>query len=329
MISFLGDCSIGDALQSVTKANSFHSVVDREGYAWPFSQVQKYIGNDEMTVGNLEVVITTQDKHKNIVFPLRADPDHVNILLEGSIDVVNTANNHCWDYYRTGYVDTLQALNDAGIGHFGSVYYARDNGFDDILVKEVNGIRVGFFGLTYPSNGDLKHAEELIKKLREEEHCDFIIASLHWGRETHLIPSAGSAKYAQKLINYGADMIYGHHPHVLQPVAFYNNKPILFSTGNCTFGTLSSGMDQHAAIVQLTLEKTADGTVPRRLEAIPCKYYKTGDYRIEEETDEKEREKTFSILSPGRKLADCVNPPESFLSTGVVLFSETGEVKAD
>lgn len=329
VISFLGDCSIGDALQSVTKANSYHSVVDREGYGWPFSEVQKYIGTDDMTVGNLEVVITTQTKHKNIVFPLRADPDHVNILLESSIDVVNTANNHCYDFHRNGYVDTLQALDDAGIDHFGSVYYSRKDGFDDVTVKDVNGIRIGLFGFTYPTENDLKHAEVLIQKLREEEHCDYIIASLHWGRETHLVPGTGNVKYAQKLLNLGADMIYGHHPHVLQPVAFYNNKPVLFSTGNATFGTLSSNMDQHAAIFQLTLEKKASGTVPRKLEAIPCKYYKTGDYRIEEETDEEQRAKTYKILSPGRKLVDCVNPPESFLSTGVVQFDEAGEMTAD
>ena len=329
LVSFLGDCSIGDALQSVGKNQSYHSVVDREGYAWPFSEIQKYIGADDMTVANLEIVITTKTKHKNIVFPLRADPDHVNILLEGSIDMLNTANNHCYDFYRDGYVDTLQALDDAGIDHFGCVNYTRKNGFDDIKVKDVNGIRFGFIGFTYPTDNDLKHAEQLIKKLREEEHCDYIIASLHWGRETHVIPGQGNARYAKKLLDLGADMIYGHHPHVLQPIAFHNNKPILFSTGNCSFGTLSSNMDQHAGIFQITFEKTENGTVPRKLEVIPCRYYKSGDYRIVEETDETERTKTFQVLSPGRNLAGCVNPPDSFLNTGVVLFNEAGELVMD
>ena len=329
LVSFLGDCSIGDAISAAGKSNSYQTVVDREGYAWPFSLVQKYIGTDDMTVGNLEIVITTKTKHKNIVYPLRADPDHVNILTEGSIDVMNTANNHCYDFYRDGYVDTLKALDDAGIDHFGCVNYTRKNGFDDVLVKDVNGIRFGFLGFTYPTDNDLKHAEQLIKKLREEEHCDYIIASLHWGRETYTVPGQGNAKYAKKLLDLGADMIYGHHPHVLQPIAFHNNKPILFSTGNCTFGTLSSNMDQHAGIFQITFEKTENGAVPRRLEVIPCKYYKSGDYRIEEETDETEREKTFKVLSPGRNLGNCVNPPESFLKTGVILFNEQGEVITD
>ena len=329
LVSFLGDCSIGDAYSVAGRASSYHAVVDREGYAWPFSLVQKYIGTDDMTVGNLEIVITTRTKHRNIVYPLRADPDHVNILTEGSIDVLNTANNHCYDFYRDGYADTLKALDDAGIDHFGCVNYTRKNGFDDVKVKDVNGIRFGFLGFTYPTDTDLKHAEKLIKQLREEEHCDYIVASLHWGRETYTTPGAGNVKYAKKMLDLGADMIYGHHPHVLQPVAFYNNKPILFSTGNCTFGTLSSSMDQHAGIFQITFEKTENGTVPRKLEVIPCKYYKTGDYRIEEETDETEREKTFRIISPGKELKGCVNPPESFLKTGVILFSEKGELIAD
>ena len=84
-------------------------------------------------------------------------------------------------------------------------------------------------------------------------------------------------------------------------------------------------MDQHAGIFQLTLEKTEKGTVPRKLEVIPCKYYKGGDYRIEEEKDETEREKTFKILSPDKKFTNCVNPPASFLNTGVILFNEAGE----
>ena len=329
LITFLGDCSIGDAYQSRGGANSYHSVVDREGYAWPFSQVQQYLGTDDLTVGNLEIVITTRTKHKNIVYPLRADPDHVNILLEGSIEVVNTANNHCYDFYRDGYADTLQALDDAGIDHLGSVYYNRSNGFDDVVVRDINGIRIGLFGFTYPTDNDLKHAEKLIQQLREEEHCDYIIASLHWGRETYTVPGQNIAKYGKKLLDLGADMIYGHHPHVLQPIAFHDNKPILFSTGNCTFGTLSSNMDKHAGIFQLTLEKTENGAVPRKLEVIPCKYYKSGDYRIEEEKDENERLSTFKILSPGKNLANCVNPPESFLTTGVISFNENGEIIAD
>ena len=329
LVSFLGDCSIGDAVSAAGKAGSYQTVVDREGYAWPFSLVQKYIGTDDMTVGNLEIVITTKTRHKNIVYPLRADPDHVNILTEGSIEVLNTANNHCYDFYRDGYVDTLQALDDAGIDRFGCVNYTRKNGFDDVLVKDVNGIRFGMIGFTYPTDADVKHAEQLIKKLREEDHCDYVIVSLHWGRETYTVPGQGNAKYAKKMLDAGADMIYGHHPHVLQPIAFHNNKPILFSTGNCTFGTLSNNMDQHAGIFQITFEKTENGAVPRRLEVIPCKYYKSGDYRIEEETDEAEREKTFKILSPGRNLANCVNPPDSFLKTGVILFNEAGELIAD
>ena len=329
VVSFLGDCSIGDAYTAVKKGNSYHSVVDKNGYAWPFSEVQEYIGTDDMTVGNLEVVFTDRDERKPIVYPLRADADHVNILLEGSIDVVNTANNHCYDYYRNGYTDTLATLDEAGVGHFGSVNYSKENGFDDVLIRDVNGIRFGFFGFSYPNDRDLKHAKELIDKLREEEHCDYIIASLHWGRETYTMPSKGNVDYARRLLDLGADMLYGHHPHVLQPVAVYGSKPILFSTGNCTFGTLSGGMDQHAAIFRLTFEKTEKGTVVRKLEAIPCKYYKKGDYRIVPETDPAKIAKTYKILSPGKKLQGCDNPPASFLDTGVILFGENGEIVQD
>ena len=229
LVSFVGDCSIGDAFRSIGTANSYHSVVKREGYKWPFSAVYQYLSEDDMTVANLEVVLTTSSNHKDIMYPLRAAPDHVNILLEGSIEVVNTVNNHCYDYMRQGYVDTLEILDQAGISRFGSVYYTKQDGFDDLLVKEVKGIRFGFIGITYPQNSDIPRVISRIAKLKDEEGCDIVVVSMHWGRETYLTQNPTQMSIARDLIDNGADIIYGHHPHVLQPMLFYHGKPVMFS----------------------------------------------------------------------------------------------------
>ena len=318
LLSFIGDCSIGDGYRTIKSENSYHSVVDREGYAWPFSLVKEYLASDDLTIANLEVVLTEQNKHKDIMYPLRAAPDHVNILTEGSIDVLNTANNHCYDFFRDGYVDTLTALNEAGIEHFGSVNYTRKNGFDDVLV-------FGFVGMTYPQSGDTPNLIKRIRKLKEENGCDIVIVSLHWGRETYLTQSAGQVTMAKQLIDGGADVIYGHHPHVLQPMLFYQGKPIMFSTGNFTFGTMSK-VDPHTGIFRFTYRKSGDGAVLSGIEVVPCQTSGSGDYRPVVLTDETEIRKTFKILTVRNVPAKCENPPEYFLETGRIMFDENGMI---
>ena len=325
LLSFIGDCSIGDGYRTIKSENSYHSVVDREGYAWPFSLVKEYLASDDLTIANLEVVLTEQNKHKDIMYPLRAAPDHVNILLEGSIEVVNTVNNHCMDYLRQGYLDSLAVLDEAGIAHFGSVSYGMANGFDDLLVRDVNGIRFGFVGMTYPQSGDTPNLIKRIRKLKEENGCDIVIVSLHWGRETYLTQSAGQVTMAKQLIDGGADVIYGHHPHVLQPMLFYQGKPIMFSTGNFTFGTMSK-VDPHTGIFRFTYRKSGDGAVLSGIEVVPCQTSGSGDYRPVVLTDETEIRKTFKILTVRNVPAKCENPPEYFLETGRIMFDENGMI---
>ena len=325
LLSFVGDCSIGDGYNTIRSANSYHSVVDREGYAWPFSLVKDYLASDDLTVANLEVVLTERNQHKDIVYPLRAAPDHVNILLEGSIEVVNTVNNHCMDYLRQGYVDNLSILDEAGISRFGSVSYGMANGFDDLLVRDVNGIRFGFVGMTYPQSGDTKNLIQRVRKLKEEDGCDIVIVSLHWGRETYMTQTSGQVAMAKQLIDGGADVIYGHHPHVLQPMMFYQGKPIMFSTGNFTFGTMSK-VDPHTGIFRFTYRKTEDRVLLSEIEVIPCQTSGGGDYRPYVLTDETEISKTFRILTAKNVPAKCENPPEYFLETGRIMFDENGMI---
>lgn len=325
LLSFIGDCSIGDGFNSIKSPNSYHSVVDREGYAWPFSLVKEYLASDDLTVANLEAVLTERNQRKDIMFPLRAAPDHVNILLEGSIEVVNTVNNHCMDYLRQGYLDSLAVLDEAGIARFGSVSYGMANGFDDLLVRDVNGIRFGFVGMTYPQSGDTKNLIKRVQKLKEKDGCDIVIVSLHWGRETYLTQSAGQVTMAKQLIDGGADVIYGHHPHVLQPMMFYQGKPIMFSTGNFTFGTMSK-VDPHTGIFRFTYRKAENRVILSGIEVVPCQTSGSGDYRPFVQTDEAEIRKTFRILTAKNVPAKCENPPEYFLETGRIMFDENGMI---
>lgn len=324
LLSFLGDCSIGDSEQYVGASTSYHKTIDDQGYAWPFSLVKDYLAADDLTIANLEVVFTNRTKHTDKMYNLKAAPDHVQILIDGSIEMVNTVNNHCMDFMQTGYQDTLDILDEAGIARFGSVYPGQQYGYDDLGVQQVGDIRIGFIGFSYPQDMDQKKIANRIKTLREEENCDLVVVSLHWGRETHMTPEAWQVTYAKEVIDAGADLIWGHHPHVIQPIHFYKGKPILYSTGNFTFGTMSK-VDPSTGIFQLAYEKVDGQVFLKRLQVIPCETQGSPDYRPFELTDEAERKAVFEELVLKKEYKNCVNPPDSFLETGVIYF-ENGEM---
>ena len=319
LLSFLGDCSIGDSAQFITYADSYHSTIDEKGHAWPFSLVKDYLAADDLTIANLEAVLTTKLAHTDKNYNLKAAPDHVNILLEGSVEMVNTVNNHCMDFHRAGYVDMLSHLDNAGVGHFGSVYTNQKDGFDNLAVKEIDGIRIGFMGFSYPQESDKKKIANRVKILKEEQGCDLVIVSLHWG-ENESQPGAGQVAFAKAAIDAGADVIWGHHPHVIQPIHFYKGKPIMYSTGSFTFGT-SFGTDPATGIFQLAFEKVNGEVFLTRLQVIPCKTQDGPDYRPCVLTDETERRAVFKKLRMRSNYAKCENLPESFLESGVVNFS--------
>lgn len=324
LLSFVGDCSIGDSEQYATYDTSYHNTIDEKGYEWPFSLVKEHLAADDLTVANLEVVFTERRAHSDKLYNMVGAPDHVNVLTEGSVEMVNSVNNHCMDFHRDGYQDTLDVLTEAGVEYFGTIYPWQEDGYDDLAVKEIDGIRFGFMGFSYPSESDQKRIANRVKILKEEKGCDVVIVSLHWGRETHATPTAGQVAYAKEAINAGADVIWGHHPHVLQPIMFYKGKPIMFSTGNFTFGTMSQ-VDPATGIFQLAYERV-DGEVQlTRLQVIPCQTQPSPDFRPFVLTDEAARKDVFKKLVYKKGYAKCVNPPESFLETGIVYF-ENGEV---
>lgn len=324
LLSFVGDVSIGDSEQYITYADSYHSTVDEKGYDWPFSLVKDYLAADDLTIANLEVVLTTKLAHTDKTYNLKAAPDHVNILTAGSIEIVNTVNNHCMDFHRAGYVDMLEHLDNAGVDHFGSVYTSQPDGFDELAVQEIDGIRIGFVGFSYPQESDKKKIANRVKILKEEQGCDLVVVSLHWGRETQSTPESGQIAFAKACIDAGADVIWGHHAHVIQPINFYKGKPIMYSTGNFTFGTMSQ-VDPATGIFQLAYEKVDGEVYLTRLQVIPCQTQDDPDYRPYVLTDENERRAVFKKLVMKKTYAKCENLPESFLETGVVYF-ENGEM---
>ena len=327
-LSFVGDCSIGDSYQFKAYGTSYHTVLAEQGYDWPFSLVKKYLEADDLTVANLEVVLTNLNSHTGKMYNLVGDPQFAQVLIEGGIEVVNTVNNHAMDFFADGYADTVKTLDEAGVGHFGSINLTRkDGGFDHLYYQDVGDLRIGFVGFTYPQiqAQETKEIVPRIQKLKEEHGCDLVVVSVHWGKEESNKPVSSQYKTAKLLIDGGADVVWGHHPHVIQPIELYNGKPVFYSTGNFTFGTMSQ-VDPATGIFQLTYRKVDGVAEIQRLEVIPCQTQYAPDYRPFELTDPEARQKVFRKLwQKQRNVPGYVSLPESFLETGIVEF-ENGQM---
>ena len=315
-LSFIGDCSIGELPTSAGKAGSYTATVDEHGYDWPFSLVREYLDGDDFTFANNEVNFTSRTRHQDKKTNLKAPAQYAQVYLHSGVDAVNTANNHAMDFYDGGYTDTLAALDSYEIPHFGTLYPGTKRAQDRLGMYEVKGIKIGAVGFSYPQDSDVKKISARIEQMRQEG-CDLVIVSLHWGREVQTTPQSWQFSYARKLIDAGADVIWGHHPHILQQVQFYNGKPIFYSTGNFTFGSMSN-VDPDTGIFQLRYEISDNEIQLKNFTVIPCRTQGKGDYRPYPLTDPEEKKTMLKKLIYKKKVKNMQNLPASFAETGSI-----------
>lgn len=317
-LSFIGDCSLGETYQSRNSATSFTATLNQHGMDWPFSLVRDILDADDFTFANLEVALTARTRHVEKAHPLSGPPQNAQALLYSGVDAVNTVNNHCLDFYPEGYLDTLAALDGLAFPHFGTIRRKDlgDQG-DQALLREVKGVTIGAVGFSYPMEYNVKLIGNSVRRLKEAG-CDLVVVSLHWGLETHPVPEYWQYDFARELIDQGADVVWGHHPHVLQPIQVYNGGVILYSTGNFTFGSMSPTVDRDTGIFQLTYETAEGGPVLRQLRVIPCVTTGAGDYRPYALTAPEDRLRVFKKLISRKEKKGLQNLPASFLETGVV-----------
>ena len=319
-LSFIGDCSIGQKAGGDTRPDSYAAVVAEKGYDWPFSLVREILEADDFTFANSEVVFTVRTKHQDKKTNLSGTPDMANVYLHSGIDAVNTANNHAWDFFEDGYKDTLAALDALSIPHFGTLYPGTKRAYDHLGVYEVKGVKIGALGISYPQDTDLKVIGDRIALLREQG-CELVVVCLHWGREVHSTPETWQFTYAKKVMALGADVIWGQHPHILQQVQFCQGKPIFYSTGNFTFGSMSE-VDPDTGIFQLEYDLTADGPSLSGFRVIPCRTQGRGDFRPCLITDEAEKKAMLKKLIYKRNVSGLDNLPASFADTGYIRIAD-------
>ena len=257
LVSFLGDTTLGEQRDHRGASFCFSSVVG-DNYSYPFSKALPYLEADDMTLVNLEGPLTTSENLRpDRPIYLKGDPKYVEVLKQGSVECCNLANNHMNDYLDDGIWETRETLDNAGIKWSDSDYYS---------IYEVKGVKIGMAGFNFTY--DREPYYHAIDWLREHD-CDIVIISCHIGVERMYEPEEIAIELAHDIIDYGADIYVGSHPHRLQPVEYYNGKYIIYSESNFCFGGQPFLSDPDTAIFQCTFTVDEGHVISSRMECIP------------------------------------------------------------
>lgn len=261
-ISAAGDVTLGNThLQSYDA--SFRREYDMQTPEYFFQNVKHIFEADDMTIVNFEGVLTLSNERVEKSYNMKGDPEYVYILTEGSVEAVSFGNNHRMDYGQQGSDDTVAAFEEAGI------VYAYD---EYVGIYEVKGLKIGFVSVNehYDGTSVEKYLEEGIEQLIQAE-ADLIIACCHWGIETHHYTEKYQEELGKKCIDWGADLVLGHHPHVLQGVEKYKDKYIVYSLANFCFGGNRNPKKKETMIYQQTFT-FIDGElqIDDNIQIIPC-----------------------------------------------------------
>ncbi|MCU0653037.1 MAG: CapA family protein [Candidatus Pacebacteria bacterium] len=225
-------------------------LIDRNDANYPLEKMKDVVAGNDLVLANLEGSFTDFSPRKldpnNTSFTF--DPKLVSTLTDNGFNIVNLANNHVRDFGKQGFAQSQAYLDKAGIAHFGDYYNE-----EPALVKEINGQKVAF--IAYNEFGDASIGETAAKVNAASSTADYVIVYTHWGVEYQNNFSIDQQRKAQKLIDAGANVVLGSHPHVTQPIEIYRNKPIFYSLGNFLFDQIFSFDVRHGLGVKLTIGK--------------------------------------------------------------------------
>jgi poly-gamma-glutamate synthesis protein (capsule biosynthesis protein) len=235
---------VGDIMLSRAVGNKMQKTND---YKFPFLEIADVLKPADIIFGNLEGPISSRGKNQGSQYSFRADPKTAEGLVFAGFNILSLANNHIWDYGKDALVDTLSILKSNDISPIGAGLNSEEA--NSLTIKEVKGVKIGFLAFTnlylksfeagksYPgiSSFDVNRVSKKISETKKSGTADFVIVSMHWGDEYQKEPSEGQIKIARQLVDAGADLIVGHHPHIVQKIESYKNAVIFYSLGNFIF----------------------------------------------------------------------------------------------
>ncbi len=263
-ISAAGDCTLSSDINQYADRN-FFSVYNKQKKDGYFLQnVKPIFEKDDMTIVNFEGTLSSRGSRVDKKWAFRGKPSYINILTKGSVEAVAFANNHVRDYGEISYTDTIDTFKKADI-----VY----SSYRKIGIYETKGKKIGMISIQEVGVAKDVYEKILTDALKEikSKKVDLIIVSFHWGIERTSIPTKAQVDLSRMAIDGGANLVLGHHPHVLQPIEKYKNAYIVYSLGNFCFGGNTNPPDKDTMIYQQTFSFHNDKFVPGDdVRIIPC-----------------------------------------------------------
>ena len=262
LLSFTGDCILGTD-ENFYYDTSFNAYYENYGSAYFFQNVKDVFEKDDLTIINMEGTLTDLTTRKDKQFAFKGDPEYVKVLTNGSVEAANMANNHSYDYGEESFKDTVNILEKNKIRTFGD---------DETVIIPVKGVNVGIFGIY-----ELDDHEERIPQVKSDiaklkkDGADIIVAVFHWGNELERVPDDNQVMLAHLAIDEGADVVVGHHSHVLQGIDTYKGKTIAYSLGNFCFGGNYHPTEMDTMIFQQKfMIDTSKKITDSEINVIPC-----------------------------------------------------------
>jgi len=250
-------------------------------FVFPFLNILGYLRSFDYVIANLEGPIAENGLKTGSMYSFRMKSEVAEALSKANINIVNLANNHIFDYGEAAFQDTLKNLNKNNIQYFGNTY-------EPLIIKK-GGLKIGFLSFS----DFLKHLEikenksgiavvnnnlsKIIKEAREK--VDILIVSFHWGEEYQKLANERERKLAKIAIDSGADLVIGHHPHVIQNIERYKNKFIFYSLGNFIFDQNFSEETMKGGGLEVYIKDKKIENIYFR------KFYLNNDFQIEKMSD--------------------------------------------
>ncbi len=233
--------------------------IEEHGAGYPFEFTTDILSSYDMAFCNLECVLSDRGTPMEKRFLFRADPSNAKVLSDAGFDIISLGNNHTLDFGYLALEDTVNAVENAGMMAVGT----RLVGSDDTGARfvERNGLTVGFLALSDFNEvvGETPEGYPVVTEVDPDllpgqvsdakSRCDVLVVSMHWGVDYINFWTERQQVLGEICIDNGADLVLGHHPHVLQDVKYYQEKPIVYSMGGFVWDSSSCGADQSAIYV--------------------------------------------------------------------------------
>ncbi len=333
---------IGDIMShSGNFKNAYSSSSKDYDFSNTFKNITNYIQEADIAIGNLETTFAGKSRGYS-GYPTFNTPEALGKNLKDlGIDVLSTANNHSLDKGYSGLKSTLDFLDEFGISHTGT--YRSEEEQNTILVKDINGIKIAFLSFTYGTNGitvpsDKQYCinlidKELIKEqisLAKKQEVDLICVNMHWGVEYKLKQNKTQEDLADFLFENGVDLIFGSHPHVLEPMekrtitledGSTKDGFVIYSLGNFISGQIYPNT-KSTVILDIQITKNEDNKMTiDAVDYIPLYLYDKG-------AESKSRTR-YTLIDINKSIAEYENGKDSSISQSLynTLKNELSTIK--